>query len=384
MPILIDISELTDSQTDTAFDEMYKAINGHEDDDGIWMPHHSPFLTRMIELFTQRGLMRLDGFRKEYQQWANGEKFRPGHRPARPDGAMERWTDGELALVKLYLETLPAAEYTLDDHMMVVDYLAQRYLPADELRTEAEWLAVRSSLMGRVQSNMEKLTAQQADSLLAAMPNTVDQAAHQFKMDKEQEAVMAFGRARCVENVTGLADSVRRRMRGLVLKHQEAIFLHDKTAEPGSLQSQLLDTFGQMNRDWRRIALTEAAENQNQGYVASLKPGTKLRRHEMYKDACPFCQKINGVVMEVVAPDKLYKDGAKEIWTGKTNIGRSASPRKRQGGILIERDPDDMWWIPAGVVHPHCRGSWLPVIEDRPGDDPEFGDWLRATLGKKS
>jgi hypothetical protein len=71
------------------------------------------------------------------------------------------------------------------------------------------------------------------------------------------------------------------------------------------------------------------------------------------------------------------------IWAGKSNIGRSASPRKRVGNLLVEREPHEMWWIPAGLAHPHCRGRWLPVMEDQPGDDPDFGAWLRVTLEKK-
>jgi hypothetical protein len=69
------------------------------------------------------------------------------------------------------------------------------------------------------------------------------------------------------------------------------------------------------------------------------------------------------------------------IWPGKNNVGRSASPKKRVGDVLVDREPDEMWQIPAGLAHPHCRGRWVPVIEDAPGDDPAFADELRAILG---
>lgn len=381
MTLLIDIGACCEHHSNDALEYLHKAI-GEGDPDNIWLPHPSPLLRRLVELFTQRGLMRIEAFVKDLQAWQEGERHRPGNRPARPDGTMERWTEGELKLVKLYLETLPPDEFTLDDHMMVVDYLAQRYLSPDDLRTEAEWLAVRSTLMGRVQANMANVTERQADTLLAAMPNTVEQATQQFGMSAVQRAVMEFGRARAAENVTSVTAAQRHRVKRIVMRHQEAKATGDMSGP--SLQSDLLDAMGEMNRDWRRIAVTEAGENQNQGYVASLVAGTKVRRLEQYRGACPFCRKIDGKVMEVVAPGAPDKDGETQIWVGKTNVGRSAAPRKRQGGVLIERQPDEMYWVAAGVQHPHCRGSWLPVIEDQPGDDPEFGDWLRATLGKKS
>lgn len=383
MTLLIDIGACCEHHTNDTLEHLHKAI-GEGDPDTIWIAHQSPLLARMIELFTQRGLFRLEGFRTELEAWLAGERHVAGHRPARPAGAMERWNASELKIVKLYLETLPPGEFTLDDHMMVVDYLAQRYLPAEELKTEAEWLATRSTLMGRVQANMARTTPAESDAIFAAMPITVEDAEQAFTMSPAQRAVLQFARARGVENVVDLADGVRRRMRRLVARKIEADMMGDKSAPPGSLQTQLLDAFGDANRDWRRIALTEAAENQNQGYITSLKAGTKVKRLEQYQNACPFCRKIDGTVMEVVAADAPNKDGETQIWPGKTNIGRSASPRRRQGGILVERQPEDMWWIPAGVVHPHCRGSWLPVIEDQPGDDPDFADWLRNTLGNKN
>jgi hypothetical protein len=382
MTLLIDIGACCEHHTNDTLEHLHKAI-GEGDPSEIWNPHHSPLISRMIELFTQRGLMRLEKVHTELLAWLNGERFTGGNRPARPDGAMERWTDSELKLVRLYLETLPPDEFTLDDHMMMVDWLSQRYMNPQELRSEAEWLAVRSTLMGRVQANMDKVTAAQSDTLFAAMPTTVAQAEQAFTMSPAQRAVLQFARARGAENVVQLAGGVRARMRNLVLRKMQADILGDGSAGPGSLQTQLLDTFGELNRDWRRIALTETVENQGQGYIASLKPGTKVRRIEQYANACPFCRKIDGMVFDVVPPTASDKDGWKQVWVGKTNIGRSAAPRRREGRALIERNPDEMYWPAAGAIHPHCRGSWLPEIQTEPGEDEEFGAWLRETLRKK-
>lgn len=384
MALLIDLAELSEHQTDCALDTIYKAIHDHGDDDSIWNPHESPYIRRLIELFTQRGLMRLDGFRDELEKWVEGERHRSGTRPPRPDGAMQRWSQGELELVKLYLETLPPTEYVLDDWLMLVDYLVMRYLPATDLRSEAEWLSVRSTLMGRVQANIDNLTAKQADKLLEVLPTTVSAAAGEFSMSRVQRATLDYATAHAAENVQKLSDDARHRIRSVIIRHHEQQLLRIEGTPGTSLKSDLLDSFATLNRDWRRIAVTEAGEAANQGFISTMKPGTKVRRLEHYRGACAFCRKIDGMEFDVVAPDAPDKDGWHDVWVGKSNIGRSGAPRKRVGSDLIEREPHELWWPAAGTQHPHCRGRWLLVLQDEPGDDPDFGAWLRDKLGKKS
>lgn len=164
------------------------------------------------------------------------------------------------------------------------------------------------------------------------------------------------------------------------MKHvQDKVLTGDTSGR--SLEGQLLDEFATLNRDWRRIAVTEAGECQTQGFIASCKPFTKVKRVEQYENACGFCKKIHGRVAEVVPADHPDKDGETQIWPGKTNIGRSASPKKRVGDTLVDREDHERFWLPAGLSHPHCRGRWVPVLDVEPGDDPEFGKWLQDLLG---
>lgn len=380
MALFVDIGQLSAKQSNMALGMIYKSIHEHGGDDSIWGKHPSLLIQRLIELFTTRGLDRLAAVQSDLIKWSSGENHKKGITPPRPSGAMNRWSSEELALVKIYLEHLPPALWTLDDHMMSVDFVVMRYLPADAMQTEAEWLSARAGMMGKVQANLEKQpTAKQADSLLAALPSTVAGAVQQFKLSPGTAQSLDFSRARSVENVRALSDGVRHKMRGVVLQHLEA-----EAIEPGSssLQSLLLDEFATINRDWRRIAITEAGEAQLQGLIASLKPGTRVQRVEQYEDACTFCKTIDGRVLTVVESGKPNKDSDFEVWPGKNNMGRSASPRKRVGNILVEREPEEMWHLPAGLAHPNCRGRWV-VLEDtaEPGDDPEFAKWLEKNLG---
>lgn len=381
MPLLFDLEPLTESQTDDALEFIFKAIGSGEDDPSIWDPIDNPLIARIVELFTQRGLTQIAGIRTKLEEWLAGRHQRSqGMAVAirRPDGLMIRWDKNEMQLVDLYLSNLPPAQFTLEDHMLLIDYLFQRYLPADELRTEASWLATRSTLMGRVQANTEQVSTGQADTILGALPLTAADAMAMFTMTNIQRAILEYAEAHAAENVQKFSDDARHRLRRTVLAYAEQRNAGG-TVGP-ALETQLFDQFAEMNRDWRRIAITEAGEALNQGFVASMPAGKKLKRLEQYNGACKFCRRIDGKVMEVVAADAPNKDGAKQIWVGKTNIGRSAAPRKRVGTDLIERKPAERWWVAAGIQHPHCRGRWLPVAEHKVGDDPEFSNWLRRTL----
>lgn len=377
--IILDLTPVSEHATDAALEMLFKS--NHDHDKGIWNPHESVLIRRLVELFTQRGLDRLEHVRQQIIAWEAGDHHKPGAPvPTQVPGIMQRWSEAELGLVRIYLEALPTGTWSLKDHMMAVDYVVQKYLPADALYSETEWMTTRASIMGKVQANMAApATPQQADKITAALPSTVADTAKVFTLSPQQLSVIQFATERAAENVRALAEDVRHRMRLTVMQH-----LEEKVSSPTkgeSLQSKLIDQFGTLNRDWRRIAVTEAGECQTQGYIASLPVGSKVKRVEQYGSACGFCKKIHGRIATVVSPDKADKDPWNEIWVGKNNVGRSASPRKRVGDQLVAREEHELYWLPAGLAHPHCRGRWVPHDDGaEPGDDPDFAAWLDKTL----
>ncbi|MEY8688473.1 MAG: hypothetical protein AB9M53_01155 [Leptothrix sp. (in: b-proteobacteria)] len=381
MPLLFDLEALNARQTDDALDYIFKAVGHDHGGDGIWEPHDNPFLTRMVQLFTDRGLARIDEVRDELNAWLKGERHEAGPALARPIEAWQPLGRQELGVVKLYLQHLPPGAWTLDDHMLLIDYLQSRYFDPTDLRTESEWLATRGAIMGRVQASMARATAAQADAVLAGLPNTVEQALLTWSWKPAQRQVLQFAQHRAADAVTRVSDGMRSHLRQTIAGAVERAQMAGRPVWSTELETELRDGFALQNRDWRRVALTEAGEALNQGYIASLEPGAHVKRLEQYKGVCPFCAKIDGVVARVTSADDPDKDGETDIWPGKNNVGRSAAPRKRVGTLLVEREPHERWWLPAGLAHPNCRGRWLPVIEDQPGDDPDFAAYLRQTLG---
>lgn len=377
MSLFVDLIELSERQTDEVLGYAYKSLHGHDDDDAIWDEHPSPMIRRLVDLFTTRGLTRLDAVRRELVEWLQGERHSPTLPPERPAGAAQRWSLAEMDLATRYLEALPPDEWTMDDHMMMVDLVCQRHLPAEALRDEAAWLATRTALMGRLQAAVGELAARDAETVAQQLD-----AAPVGPMSRWAAAVNDIAVTRAAEHVTSVADDTRHRMRSLVARRVQRTMLSE-TGGP-DLQTELRDAFAPLNRDWRRIAITEATEALGQGFIAAQEPGARVKRVEQYRNACTWCRKIDGMVMRVVAPDEVEKDGATEVWVGKTNVGRSSAPRKRVGDKLVEREPREMWWPAAGAQHPHCRGRWVPVVGDPEHSvDPEFTRWAMALLSKK-
>ncbi|MBN3839219.1 hypothetical protein [Burkholderia sp. Ac-20349] len=385
MALLLDIGPVACDCTNHALELFSKALSGENgSDDGIWQPHDSPFISHLIELFTQKGLTKLSDVHAELQAWIAGQRYQKdawGKASKPASGVYRAWTPAEMDLVELYLSSLAPEQFALEDWGFLIDYLIQRYLPLGELQKDTEALAVRAALMGKAQSIVEAITPTQAAHLLEVMPESEARAKAAIDKSRHFEAAMEYGRQHAGENVKYFTESARHRLRATVLDHVALKMQGDPHAlYDTKLQQELLDDFGTLNRDWRRIAVTEAGEIANQGLVASLEPGARVKRMEVYNGACAFCRKIDGLVMNVVSASDPDKDGWRDVWPGKTNIGRSAAKRKRIGNELVERDRSETWWPAAGVQHPHCRGQWHVVRDTPSAGDPKFSAWLRAHL----
>lgn len=116
----------------------------------------------------------------------------------------------------------------------------------------------------------------------------------------------------------------------------------------------LFNKFGNLNRDWQRISETETVDTFNNAMlretVAVAEPGEKVyfRRVEMRDEyVCDYCEDIRGIVAlwvdQPMTSEDIEDPVAKvAIWEGKSNVGHKKAD----------------YWVPAGTVHPWCRGSW--------------------------
>ncbi|MFZ4537876.1 hypothetical protein [Propionivibrio sp.] len=366
--ILIDIGPLSCSCTDHLMEEMHKALS--EDDDGLFRPHESIYVRQLIEEITGHGANALSGLSTDLTGWLSKRAAGLSIAVPAPE-AFVAWSPFKAEAVFKYLAGKAMETWAASDYVLLVDYLVHAYFPTTFPEQVAELAVKQAAVMGKVQAVSESLTAAQAGALLAHFSQGFTGIA--LDLAHINYSVIDYGMANCCEHVTGFSDSVKYRLKRTILEHEKSVRLEGKQP-PHALQTKMFDQFGELNRDWRRLALTEAGEMANQGFVASMPVGKKLKRLEQYVGACPFCKKIDGRIVTIVEPDKKDKNWDTEIWQGKDNVGRSASPYKRVGGQLIKRTKSEMWALPAGLAHPHCRGLWIPV--SGPASDDEFTMWL--------
>lgn len=377
-PLLLDIGAVPDEACDCALEDLFKALSTPAGPD-IWRKHENPWLRQHVEDVTHRYQALLEALQDAFARLLLGE---PIGELAKALPEWERWSQARMAEVRAELEAKLPAQYTLGDWMKAVDFLISRYLPADAALSLADYLTVRAAIAGKIQANMggRVPTNAEAAGVISEIPART--AAADDLLSSVERQVVEFARARAADNISDLVETTRHRMKQIIIRHVEQQVLGIPGGTAAELRQDIFDTFGQLNRDMRRIAVTEAGECCNQGFIAAQRPGQKVKRTEAYQGACEFCRSINGKVLTVVDPDRPQKDGANEVWLGKTNIGRSASPRRRVGNALVERPAAERWWIAAGVQHPHCRGSWLPVSDYPPQVSREFRDWLEAAIAK--
>jgi hypothetical protein len=359
-----------------------KAIkSSHEHD--IWAPFDSPYLKDMVEAFTHNGQAHIQSFKDALNWWlaAHGQPQQKNALPALlMPNVPAHWSQLELDAWKAYFFSKPRALWLAEDWSMLVEWLLQQHWSPQWASSMADWLSVKSTLLGQIEAGLaaNPPSATVAAGIAAAIPASVPAFIELgLPVSNITEAMIAFARVRCAQAIVDMGDQLRSGVRSVILDHQQEMLFGGK---PQSLEQRLFDKFATANRDWRRIAVTEVSENAAQGVVAASSSGSKLKRIEQYKGVCAWCHKIDGRVMTVVDPAKPIKDGENEIWTGKTNIGRSSAPKKRVDGRLYDREPDEMWWIASGAQHPHCRGRWLPFSGIDPAKYDKFMANVKASM----
>jgi hypothetical protein len=116
--------------------------------------------------------------------------------------------------------------------------------------------------------------------------------------------------------------------------------------EPQKLTQELYDVYGDQNRDWRRVALTELAMAVSDAYLAGCEEGDQIVGMGA-ESACKYCQEyVVGKTFTVThqIPQNNYHYDMKMMWSGKSNFGRRVAE-----------------YVPCIPMHPNCRCRWHKV-----------------------
>lgn len=215
----------------------------------------------------------------------------------------------------------------------VINRLVVGLFPAHAQQDAAEAMALRAHLLYRAGQRVASPGTFPAwGQALRALPDTAS-------------ASLQWTKIRGLQYMKSLSTNARDAMLKQLVASKEA------GEGVGALQRNLYSKFGQLNRDWRRVALTETAMAVSNGALSSVAPEDGwMAEWSASTRACPACKRLKGQRFRVVAPDAANKNGQTQMWAGKTNVGRSAHRRRADG---TKRDPSELWY-PACPLHPHC------------------------------
>ncbi len=275
---------------------------------------------------------------------------------------------------------------------------------------EAKTWYMRAYIIGRFLAESDTAGTVVSISPLAAMPEFVQTAAKTYGLTL-QEAKMLESAL----NTTGM--HITNTTQGTVQEVQSAISeaLIRREGSPGAvrrLNEMLTSDIGELNRNWKRVAITETNKLFNDGYISQIADGDYVIGISM-PDACGHClTDINHKIYEVTStppPDYTDLDGEErgkaendwemKVWAGKNNVGRTASRRSRidkRGGNNAENLREKHHHeksMPSCPYHPFCRCRFLQfnpkfqwIDEDNnvrlSFEDPEkHQTWVKEHIG---
>ena len=226
-----------------------------------------------------------------------------------------------------------------DEWARLIDRLATKIFPNRTQEDLANGMAIRAHWLGKVRAKTEELAGQ-------PIPSSWQEA--EGRMTPFEREAMAWTKTRALEGCKTLERDAKEGLTN--------ILIHARQAGEGAqvVQRRAFDGFADLNRDWRRLALTETAAAHFNGTLAAVPEGEEMEAVWVTAvGSCPWCQQWKGKVFRIVRPGDPTRNGATDLWAGKTNIGRHGASKARDGRV---RMPAELWWA-CQPCHPNCSCS---------------------------
>jgi len=282
----------------------------------------------------------------------------------------------------LQFDLLKAKKYQLykadgqplnDQEIERLEKIIQRALKVDMATVRK--LIVQSAAAGKLAENT--VMGRTLQISIAKLPKTIQEAIKTLKLTQREVRSLQWAQEFAATNVTAVTDRARAKIKNTVMQG-----IQQRTS-PKVLANKLynevaLDPRSVMNRDWERVAITEMNRSSNDAFISAMNEDEYVLGNS-HDDACPHCKRLIDLKIYKVTHDppafygdldpksKEYEDLAErwenEIWVGKTNVGRSTSPRKQTPEGLVDREHSELS-MPVLPLHPHCRCRWSRWIPD--------------------
>jgi|GEM_PF-2121398 len=269
-----------------------------------------------------------------------------------------------------------SGEYLSTKELEHVDTFIKNYF-VTRIAESKIWL-VRAYALGRLLSKTDLSGTAFKIPSIHSLPETVAEAAKEYSLSIEEtlalKAAIEEGASLISNTSIDTIQLVRDTLTENIKRGGSAKDLIK------ALREKIKDDTGELNRDWQRVAITEANSAFNNGYLSMMREGDYVVGFSL-PDACESClELISGQVFKVrsePAPDYAnmnpleYEKWAdvweNYVWAGKNNFGRSSSKRaridKKKGNSknnLREKHHHEHS-MPALPNHPSCRCRWIRI-----------------------
>lgn len=278
--------------------------------------------------------------------------------PKSGDVPMRRWSSEELATVKARLEALPPQSWTKEDNYLALDFVVQRYLPANEVRTEADWQATRARLQTKVDANINRKET----------PEEVLRRTKDYERHAERQE-----RLRAPQPIS--------------LNEFTSTFLPALSRYPFAPDISDFSPEDTQNLWLASSQITEASTWDEKYQVQDAQSALRIRYHPAVLETCQnlrrnfeaLCRARSAGCEEVKV---VVRDGCRcyggfdGTYINVSNALSSFLEKPASGRLLPPADSECAFNESPRL----CHISLIPIDQPNPGDDPGFAAWLKQTL----
>lgn len=239
------------------------------------------------------------------------------------------------------------------DQLKKLDDLMKLKLP--KYAELAEDFITRAGFIGKIRNIAEQEAFNTMGALIDRFPSTIKAAKREgvvltsrekdekrelkvLPLTPQESRAVQFSANHAAEKMAEVSLRQQQGIKTLVMQAQRERW------EPSKLAQALFDAYGDMNRDWRRVAITELAFAANDAYLAGCAEGDQLVGMGS-EDACKHCKKLvigkTFTVLKEAPKRETAKTDKENVWVGKSNYGLKTSA-----------------WRACTPVHPLCRCRW--------------------------
>lgn len=331
-----------------------------EAEDELYHELASAELATMINLCEALGLP-VDGFEKsiepEYFVWEDELIKAKDSGRNRMSTFITNMANQAKAKVKKFMDWVQDGKALTKDQVKKVDSILSTNLP--NYAKKAEDYMIRAGFIGKIRGEAEKNGFEVAGAIIDRFPQSIAlaekegvvlTARQKAKAEKQGSKVTILPLTpRESEAVKHAIHHAGDKMTEISDKHQAGVrqLVIQAKRERWSAQqlaSKLYDKYGEHNRDWRRVAITELALATNDAYLSGIEEGETVVGMGA-ENACKHCkQYVIGKTFTVThkpPSEDTYHGDMNQVWVGKSNYGRRVAEYR-----------------PAIPMHPNCRCRW--------------------------